>query len=121
MKRFIPPSISTNGRDASTSSTVSQSQNDLRSLPTTHLRLDQLASLSAPVFSDVNSRFPTLEWAGVFGSFSRGTQRPDSDIDVLVGHSSDADFLADVCGALYELLEALPSALGREADIVNVV
>ena len=72
-----------NGRDASTTSPASQSQTDLRSLPTTHLRLDHLASLTAPVFSDITSRFPTLEWAGIFGSVSRGTQRPDSDIDVL--------------------------------------
>ena len=122
LRTSIPPSIIfANGRDASTTSPASQSQTDLRSLPTTHLRLDHLASLTAPVFSDIKSRFPTLEWVGVFGSVSRGTQRPDSDIDVLVGHASGADFLADVCGALYELLEALPRAVGREVDVVNVV
>jgi predicted nucleotidyltransferase len=57
-------------------------------------------------------------WAGVFGSVSRGTQRPDSDVDIVVGYSPDADFWDDVCGSMASFVEQLPKTLGVEVDVI---
>ena len=34
------------------------------------------------------AQFPGLAWAGVFGSVSRGDQRPDSDVNIIVGYAA---------------------------------
>jgi len=57
-------------------------------------------------------------WAGVFGSVSRGTQRSDSDVDIVVGFSPGADFYVDVCGSMPLFLKELPETLGVEVDVI---
>jgi len=59
-----------------------------------------------------------ISWAGVFGSVSRDMQRPDSDVDILVGYSKDADFWRDVCGSINGLIDNLSEVLGRKTDVV---
>lgn len=93
----------------------------ISSIPTTEISVERLKDLSKNAFLDVKTRCPSIEWVGVFGSVSRGTQRPDSDIDLIIGHASDADYFSDVGGSMSELQEVMPEALGREVDIVHVV
>lgn len=93
----------------------------ISSIPTTEISVERLRELSKNAFLDVKSRCPSIEWAGVFGSVSRGTQRADSDIDLIIGHATGADYFADVGGSMSELQEIMPEALGREVDIVHVV
>jgi predicted nucleotidyltransferase len=50
----------------------------------------------------------------VFGSVARGEERPDSDVDFLVGFEPDASLL-DLIG----LKEDFEAVLGRPADIVT--
>ena len=57
--------------------------------------------------SRVLPRYDVRE-AYLFGSFARGEQAPDSDIDLRL-----------VCGALYELSLELEKELGRKVDIVT--
>lgn len=96
-------------------------QSQIRNLPTTELSIPFIASVCNPIFEKLKLEFPYLAWVGVFGSVSRGTQRPDSDIDFLVGHNTGADLLRDLGGSMNALTEALPEALGREVDIVHVI
>jgi uncharacterized protein len=49
---------------------------------------------------------------GVFGSFARGEQRPDSDIDVLV------ELRQKTFDSYMDLLFFLESVLGRKVDLV---
>lgn len=52
--------------------------------------------------------------AYLFGSFARGEQTPDSDIDLRLVCGSTMTF-----GALYELSYELEMELGRKVDIVT--
>ncbi|KAM6499602.1 hypothetical protein JOM56_005110 [Amanita muscaria] len=90
----------------------------ISAIPTTQLSLDRLSTLCRPVFEEEQSRNPVIAWAGIFGSVQRGTQRPDSDVDFLVGYAADAEFCADVCGSYTQLQRRLPEILGREVDLV---
>lgn len=59
-------------------------------------------------------------WAGVFGSFAVGKQRPDSDVDVVIIHASDYDpYLLPFTAPLLE--DLLPEAWGREVDLIHLV
>ncbi|KAM6499587.1 hypothetical protein JOM56_005095 [Amanita muscaria] len=87
-------------------------------VPTTQLSLDRLSTLCRPVFEEERSRNPMIAWAGIFGSVQRGTQRPDSDVDFLVGYAADAEFCTDMCGSYTQLQRRLPAILGRQVDLV---
>lgn len=52
--------------------------------------------------------------AYLFGSFARGEQTPDSDIDLRLVCGNTMTF-----GALYELSHELEKELGRKVDIVT--
>lgn len=52
--------------------------------------------------------------AFLFGSFARGEQRPDSDIDLRLVCGNTMTF-----GALYELSHELEKELGRKVDLVT--
>lgn len=52
--------------------------------------------------------------AYLFGSFARGEQSPDSDIDLRLACGNTMTF-----GALYELSHELENELGRKVDIVT--
>lgn len=52
--------------------------------------------------------------AYLFGSFARGEQTPDSDIDLRLACGDSMTF-----GTLYELSLELEEALGRKVDIVT--
>lgn len=45
-------------------------------------------------------------------------QRPDSDVDTIVGFSPEADFNVDVCGSIPLFMEQLPETLGIEVDVI---
>jgi predicted nucleotidyltransferase len=64
-----------------------------------------------PIFEEARSIHPTISQAGVFGSVSRGAQRYNSDVDILVGHSKYAEFWRDVCGSFTGLMASLSEVL----------
>lgn len=57
-----------------------------------------------------------VERAWLFGSFSRGEERPDSDVDFLVEYSK-VDGLSLLTTA--RLYRSLRDTLGREVDVVE--
>lgn len=65
------------------------------------------------VVSRVLPRYDVSE-AYLFGSFARGEQAPDSDIDLRLICGNTMTF-----GALYELSHELENELGRKVDIVT--
>ncbi|KAH7311622.1 hypothetical protein B0I35DRAFT_481573 [Stachybotrys elegans] len=63
------------------------------------------------------SEFQHIAWVGVFGSFSRGKQNPESDVDLLVGlkeGTSSNDFWYIPAS----LQEKLQESLRREVDLL---
>ena len=96
-------------------------QFDMRMVPTTDLNIPYIRSLCRPVFDAASSECPRIAWAGVFGSVSRGAQRSDSDVDIIVGYSRDADYFEDVCGSIELLNQRLSEILGRSVDVVPFV
>ena len=54
--------------------------------------------------------------AWLFGSYSRGEERPDSDVDILVVPDKSKHFSLFTLGGMYEDLKAL---LGREVDLIT--
>lgn len=71
-----------------------------------------LSDISAAV-SRALSRYDVRE-AYLFGSFARGEQKPDSDIDLRLVCDDTMTF-----GTLYELSLELEMELGRKIDIVT--
>lgn len=71
-----------------------------------------LAYISSTV-SRVLAQYDVSE-AYLFGSFARGEQRPDSDIDLRLVCGNTMTF-----GALYELSHELEKELERKVDIVT--
>lgn len=71
-----------------------------------------LVDISAAV-SRVLSRYDVRE-AYLFGSFARGEQTPDSDIDLRLVCGETMTF-----GTLYELSLELEDELGRDVEIVT--
>lgn len=71
-----------------------------------------LADISSAV-SRVLPRYDVRE-TYLFGSFARGEQTPDSDIDLRLACGDSMTF-----GALYQLLLDLEDELGRKVDIVT--
>lgn len=71
-----------------------------------------LADISSTI-SRVLARYDVRE-AYLFGSFARGEQAPDSDIDLRLACDATMTF-----GTLYELSLELEKELGRKVDIVT--
>ena len=71
-----------------------------------------LVDISAAV-SRVLSRYDVRE-AYLFGSFARGDQTPDSDIDLRLVCGDSMTF-----GTLYEISLELEKELGREVEVVT--
>ena len=68
---------------------------------------------------DLAKIIPTLEqngaeYAGVFGSFARGTENAESDVDVLVRFRSPQGFFK-----LASMKDEFSSLLGRTVDLVT--
>lgn len=57
-----------------------------------------------------------VERAWLFGSFSRGDERPDSDVDVLVEYSNVENLSLLTTARIYR---SLKETLGREVDVVE--
>lgn len=57
-----------------------------------------------------------VEKAWIFGSFSRGEEKPDSDIDILFIPDKSQHFSLFTLGGMYEDLKEL---LGREVDLIT--
>ena len=57
-----------------------------------------------------------VEKAWLFGSCSRGEERPDSDVDILVSYSPDAKVTLFTIGGIYMDLKKM---LNREIDLVE--
>jgi len=94
------------------------SRNQSASYSTLIAYLNQVESTCRPVFEEAKSRLPSFLYAGVFGSVSRGSQRLDSDVDILVGYSKNANFFRDFWGIVDLFKQRLPQALGREVDVI---
>ena len=58
---------------------------------------------------------PVLK-AWLFGSYSRGEERPDSDVDILVAYDESSDVSLFTIGGIYMGLKNL---LGRDVDLVE--
>jgi predicted nucleotidyltransferase len=76
--------------------------------------LSSLRAAAAPVFSKPD--FSDVRWAGVFGSFARGTQTDSSDIDVFV-FRDPAKRVSHSLNPLF-LEEELPKVWRRDVDVV---
>ena len=57
---------------------------------------------------------PVLK-AWIFGSYSRGEQRPDSDVDILVA----LDYSQPIGLRFFGMYEDLKTLLGRDVDLVS--
>lgn len=73
---------------------------------------DEIVNTIKSLHDEIVKKFKVKE-IGVFGSFSRGEQRPESDIDVLADFHEDAD-LFDFIG----LAQYLEEKLGQKVDVV---
>jgi predicted nucleotidyltransferase/uncharacterized protein with HEPN domain len=73
------------------------------------------------VLITLNAKFPAMkrlfgiQKIGIFGSFARGTMRPDSDIDIEVEFDKGAENWQNFIG----LASYLEDLLGREVDLVT--
>ncbi len=78
-----------------------------------NIQLDTVIDAIAKVKPRIQERFRVKEMA-IFGSFARGEENADSDIDLLTDFDSDAD-LFDLTG----LADFLENLLSRRVDVVS--
>lgn len=71
--------------------------------------IEQIAEKVTPIFK----KYGVIR-AGVFGSYARGEQKPDSDVDFLVEYPKGAS-LYDV----FDIREEVEKALDKEVDLVS--
>jgi len=74
--------------------------------------LDEVLARLRAALPDLQRRYPIAR-LGVFGSFARGEQRPDSDVDVLVELSGPLGF------EYFDLADEIERALGRPISFVS--
>lgn len=77
------------------------------------MTLDDIKRVLSAERIHLERRFKVTE-IGVFGSFVRGEQRQESDVDLLVSFSEPVGFFA-----FLELEEYLENLLGRKVDLVT--
>lgn len=68
-----------------------------------------------PKIRDCFSKYP-IERAWLFGSFSRGEEQPDSDVDFIVEYCKVEGLSLLTTSRLYR---SLKDVLGREVDVVE--
>ncbi|KAI1915825.1 hypothetical protein LOZ61_001497 [Ophidiomyces ophidiicola] len=83
-------------------------------LPSPVSTVNEIRERCAPVFTQPGLQH--IGWVGVFGSFSRGEQTPQSDVDFLVGYKEDTT--ADNLWHMQLLKQPLQHAAQREVDIL---
>lgn len=86
-------------------------------VPSPVATISDISARFAPVLSSLAepSRRSAVAWAGVFGSFARGSQTDASDVDLFVGlvpHATNDD----VYYARGDVLAQLEEAMGRKVD-----
>ncbi len=67
---------------------------------------------------EILGRDPRVAYALVFGSFGRGSERPDSDVDVAVGLVEGATLSGLELG---DLIGRLEESAGRRVDVVSLL
>lgn len=74
--------------------------------------IDDIRKRCAPIIND--TELAVVSWASLFGSFAKGKQTEDSDVDILVGYSKDA-----TSDDIYYTEDVTPQrrdVLGRDVD-----
>ena|ERR1035437_10712448 len=72
--------------------------------------IENIATNTKPIFEKYG-----IKYAGVFGSYARGDQRPDSDVDILVSIGNQIFTLLDMISFKEEISEKLK----KQVDIVS--
>ena len=75
--------------------------------------LDEIRAELCAMLPELRRRYP-IAYLGVFGSWVRGQQRPDSDLDLLVEFDGPVDLFAYV-----RLQEEIADRLGIPVDLVH--
>lgn len=75
--------------------------------------LDEVLERLRAALPDLKARYP-IERLGVFGSFARGEQRPDSDVDILV------DFNGVLGLEIVDLWQDLKAITGKEISLASL-
>lgn len=67
-----------------------------------------------------NPAYQPIRWVGVFGSFSRSKQTPESDVDIIIGYDNEAtpDQVFRAAGAF---VEDAPEAFGRPVEAIHMM
>lgn len=73
------------------------------------MTIEEIKSRAAPILEKCG-----VEFAGIFGSFARGENKPDSDLDILVRFSKPKS-LFDLVGLEMELSKRLD----RKVDLIT--
>src|SRR5271169_4823193 len=59
-------------------------------------------------------------WVGVYGSFSRSKQTPDSDVDMILGYNSSST-PEGVYLAADSFVQQAPEAFGRQVEVIHMM
>ncbi len=73
-------------------------------------KIKQIAEKTAPVFKKYG-----VEYAGLFGSYARGDEKEESDVDILVRRGSKSLSLFDFIG----MKDEISDILNKKVDLVS--
>ena|SRR3989344_4503238 len=73
-------------------------------------KIKHIAEKTSPIFQKYG-----IKYAGIFGSYARGDERPDSDVDILVSFGDQTFTLLDFISFKEEISELLK----KPVDVVS--
>jgi len=79
--------------------------------------IEDIKRLCAPIFTGPECQ--NIQWVGIFGSFARGEQNMDSDVDILVGYK-DGTTWDELYQTGYHITKSLPEVLKRKVDLLHM-
>ena len=87
--------------------------------PPSHI--DRIKTLCCPLLEEIHSNHPSFKWAGIFGPVNRNTESSNSNVNIVIGFSPDADFFDDLDEGLDLLENRLPEVLGVGVGVAGFI
>lgn len=83
--------------------------------------IDRIKTLCRPLLEEIHSNHPSFKWAGISSPVNKNTESSNSNVNIVIGFSPDADFFDDLDEGLELLEDRLPEALGMEVGVAGFI
>ena len=83
--------------------------------------IDRIKTLCRPLLEEIHSNHPSFKWAGISSPVNKNTESSNSNVNIVIGFSPDADFFDDLDEGRELLENRLPEALGAGVGVTGFI